>query len=560
MMTALSRLSTGIAATIKRHSQTEIEGFGQFPKLKAAEEFLAAKMAKSERTILPPIEKRLHAINILRQRKSIPARDKHYWQLIFAGLSDEYPDGEFPVLLEDDPLYNLVEQEIQNRIDLKKLKRREWKFLCSSYFGYHAKKPEENNNWCSLRERLRTSYKMIKSQARKEKSWMAVIDEFSDLFTSDAGNLLAEKMSSGELVDFSALENVAQVPDASWLWYRAFVVLLAKVAELDDDEFKLRLPNLLSLAQKRERYRNVILRACLTRYYLSSFRSHPHAQLKQMALENWGSPQLRSKQNLWLNHLKDPDTSEKICGMVRSWLAKEDLTHFFQLLKGSKEVDHARLFYWLRFANQMGFTRIVMGQDARNDNHSDFVAFREKNKGRLSHLYGGASADNAVIMQIGDYLFVEFSRTGNAMYAYKISSAPFNPEKKDLKLIELKSGDNKYRHAPTATGYRENHLTGWMLPYEEALSKLGIHYLQPDEDAPPSTGNVASHKNAGINSQRENEIQRLLKELKATVSDKRGLGGALHVHLSARNSDDIAKLIRLGFQQKHGDPLTFWSK
>ncbi|AUP77023.1 hypothetical protein CWS02_23320 [Enterobacter sp. EA-1] len=55
--------------------------------------------------------------------------------------ADSDPDAAFPVLLEDDSLYNRVEQEIQQRIDSKKLKRREWKFLCSSYFGYHAKSP-----------------------------------------------------------------------------------------------------------------------------------------------------------------------------------------------------------------------------------------------------------------------------------------------------------------------------------------------------------------------------------------------------------------------------------
>ncbi|WP_147199946.1 type I Zorya anti-phage system protein ZorC [Pantoea sp. CCBC3-3-1] len=559
MMTALSRLTTEIAATVKRHTGEESTGFGEFPRLKAAEEHLAANMVISERTMVPPLEKRLMAIRALRQKK-VKARDRYHWQLIFAGLADKDPDAAFPVLLEDDLLYGVVQQEIQRRIDNKKLKRREWKFLCSSYFGYHVKKPEENDNWCSLRDQLRISYMMIKSQVRREKRWMAVIDEFSDLFTSEAGSLLAEKMSAGELVDFSALENVAQVPDLSWLWYRAFVVLLAKVAGLDDDGFKERLPNLLSLAQQRERYRNTILRACLTRYYRSSFRSTPHAQLKQMALENWGSPQLRSKQNLWLNHLKDPETSEKICGMVRSWLAKEDLTHFFQLLKGSKEVDHARLFYWLRFANQMGFTRIVMGQDARNDKHSDFIAFREKNKGRLSNLYGGTSADNAVIMQIGDYLFVEFSRTGNAMYAYKISSAPFDPEKNDLQLSELKSGDVKYRHAPTALGYKDHHLTGWMLSYEDALRDLGITYLSPDSDVLPDTSKADISVNKVPINQREQDIQQLLKGLKATVSDKRGMGGALHIRLAISNSDDIAKLIRLGFKQKHGDPLTFWSR
>ncbi|WP_038901688.1 type I Zorya anti-phage system protein ZorC [Dickeya dadantii] len=561
MISALSRLSSEIAATVKRHIDTEATAFGDFPKLRAAEQYLSVKMEKSERTTVPPLTKRLKAIAALRQLKVLTRYD---WQLIFAGLADSDPDAAFPVLLEDDSLYNRVEQEIQQRIDRKKLKRREWKFLCSSYFGYHAKKPDENNNWCSLRDQLRIGYGMIKGQVRREKRWMAVIDEYQDLFTADAGNLLANKMSSGELVDFSALETVAQVPDDSWLWYRAFVVLLAKILELDDEAFKERLPNLLELARQRERYKNIILRACLMQYYRSSFRNIPHPQLKQMALESWGSPQLRSKQNLWLTHLKDPDTSEKICGMVRSWLAKEDLTHFFQLLKGNDDADQARLFYWLRFANQMGFTRIVIGQDARHNMHSDFVAFRQKNKGRLSTLSGGNSADNAVIMQIGNYLFVEFSRTGNALYVYELSSAPFNPEKSDLHLnYELKAGAIKHRHAPTAYGYSDNHLTGWMINYEDELRRLGIRYQSSDlasSPSPISTSTVNLQPIDVTKGSREQEIRSLLKQLNATVSDKRNIGGALHVRLSSRNAEYVEKLTRLGFKQKNGDPLTFWSK
>lgn len=562
MISALSQLSADIAATVKQHvSTSDNKIFGDFPKLKAAEQYLAAKMEKSERTIVPPLDKRLRAIAALRQLKALTRYD---WQLIFAGLSDKDPDAAFPILLEDDTLYSRVEQEIQQRIDRKNLKRREWKFLCSSYFGYHSKKPDENNNWRSLRDLLRISYGVVKSQARKEKSWMKIIDHYGDLFTPEAGSLLADKMISGKFVDFSALENVVQVPDNSWLWYRAFVVLLSKVLELDDEDFKLQLPHLLELARQRERYKNIILRACLTQYYRSSYRSTPHPQLKQIALDSWGSPQLRSKQNLWLNHLKDPNTSEKICGMVRSWLAKEDLTHFFQLLKGNGDVDQARLFYWLRFANQMGFTRIVMGQDARNDMHSDFVAFRQKNKGRLSHLLGGASADNAVIMQVGDYLFVEFSRTGNALYVYKSSETPFDPEKNELHLNdELKCGGLKFRHAPTAVGYSDKHLTGWMVTYEDMLRQRGIKYIPTDMQASSHPAQNFKYSSAptqkNSKTEREQDIQQFLRGLKASISDKRALGGALHVRLSERDPKVIAKLTQLGFKPKHGDPLVFWS-
>ncbi|RBQ36079.1 hypothetical protein C2125_01260 [Rahnella aquatilis] len=559
MTSILSLLSAGISSTLQRHSGAEAPQFTEFPKLKAAEQLLAKTMEKSEKTLVPPLEKRLQAIQALRQLKVLSLHD---WRLIFAGLSDKDPDATYPVLLDDDSLYSRVEQEIQKRIDKRTLKRREWKFLCSSYFGYHEKKPEENNNWCSLREHLRIGYALLKSKVIREKSWMRVIDQYRDLFTSSAGELLAEKMSSGDIVDFSALETIAQIPDNSWLWYRAFVVLLRHVKDLEEDEFKRRIPHLLRLAQERDRYRDIIIRACLTQYYRSSFREVSHPQLKQMALDNWGSPQLRSKENVWLTHLKDPDSCEKICGMVRSWLAKEDLTHFFQLLKGNGDVDQARLFYWLRFANQMGFTRIVMGPDAWDNNAADFMSFKEKNKGRLSHLIGGRSWDNAMIMQIGEYFFVEFSGTGNAMFVYRVSDNEFKPESEYLHITNMLKKKRgivaRMPHSSPVHRLDLRYIQGWMAKFDEKLNELGIFY-QSDVITPVPKEKPIPDSNT-TNPSREESIRRVTDSIQCTVTDKRNLGGALHVRLTHRDPDAITKLLRLGFAEKHGDPLLFWSK
>jgi hypothetical protein len=118
---------------------------------------------------------------------------------------------------------------------------------------------------------------------------------------------------------------------------------------------------------------NALLSACLTRYHAASYREKPSSLLKQTALDSWGSPQIRSKQNSWLQYVE-----KDVCVMVVAWFAKEDLEHFFNLLKGDTDVDQARLFYWLRFANQMSYTRIVLGGDAKTDTGSDFVDFRRK--------------------------------------------------------------------------------------------------------------------------------------------------------------------------------------
>ena len=53
--------------------------------------------------------------------------------------------------------------------------------------------------------------------------------------------------------------------------------------------------------------------------------------------------------------------SEPVAAMVGAGWRKQESDAFFELLRGNGDVDRARLHYWLRFANQMGFTRIVMG-------------------------------------------------------------------------------------------------------------------------------------------------------------------------------------------------------
>lgn len=166
--------------------------------------------------------------------------------------------------------------------------------------------------------------------------------------------------------------------------------------------------------------------------------------------------------------------------MVRSWLAKEDLTHFFQLLKGNGDVDQACLFYWLRFANQMGFTRIVMGPDAWDNNAADFMSFKEKNKGRLSHLIGGRSLDNAMIMQIGEYFFVEFSGTGNAMFVYRVSDNEFKPESEYLHITNMLKKKRgivaRMPHSSPVHRLDLRYIQGWMAKFDEKLNELGIFY------------------------------------------------------------------------------------
>ena len=560
MTPALSSLSQRIAAKLSSSHKDENYLRNDFHALSSAAQDMEKRFDKAEKIPTPPHEMRLAALRRFRLAEELSERE---WRMVFYGLADTdplYPDR--PVLLEDDIFFPHVDSAIKKQIESKTLKRKDWAALCSSYFAYKHESPEINPHWCVLRSHIARGYPVVKAAIRREKSCMKTIEFYHDIFTPQAGGVISQQLLSGENNSLSSLEKIAQIPDSSWLWKRIFTVLLEQLDTLDDPHYLDKISWLLSLAAQWVRFRDDIMTATLTRYYHSTYRDQAHSVLKQAALEYWDNPQLKSQQNKWHQYVSEP-----VAAMVRGWLAKQDLMHFFELLRGNGDVDQARLHYWLRFANQMGFTRIVMGPDAWQDRGSDFVKFREENRGRLSHLRSGRSFDNAMIMQINDYIFVEFSGTGNAMYAYRVGQAPFNPESHSLDInIQLK---DKYRnvlrlpHTPRAEGYNKTRITGWMLKYDDELRKLGIRWMaeEPikfvDKKVPSSAVQIDIKI---INPLRDTAILRLVENTSCTVSDNRQKGGLLSVQLKAPDTTTERELLRLGFTPAAQEPHRYWIK
>lgn len=560
MTPALSSLSQRIAAKLSSSQQDDNYLRNDFHALACAGREMEKRFDKAEKIPPPPHEMRLAALRRFRLAEELTARE---WRMVFYGLADTDPlNPERPVLLEDDTFFPHVDSAIKKQIESRTLKRKDWAALCSSYFAYKHESPETNPHWCVLRGHIARGYPVVKAAIRREKSWMKTIEFYHDIFTPEAGGVISQQLLSGESNSLSSLEKIAQIPDSSWLWKRIFTVLLAQLDTLDDPQYLDKISWLLGLAAQWVRFRDDIMTATLTRYYHSTYRDQAHSALKQAALEYWDNPQLKSQQNKWLQYVSEP-----VAAMVRGWLAKQDLMHFFELLRGNGDVDQARLHYWLRFANQMGFTRIVMGPDAWHDRGSDFVKFRKENRGRLSHLRGGRSFDNAMIMQINDYIFVEFSGTGNAMYAYRVGQAPFNPESHSLDInIQLK---DKYRnvlrlpHTPRAEGYNKVRITGWMLKYDDELRQLGIRWMAEEpvkfvDKKAPSPASVSDIKI--INPLRDTAIQRLVENISCIVSDNRQKGGMLSVQLKSPDDTTERELLRLGFAPVTKEPHRYWIK
>lgn len=558
----------------------------QFVLLEAASAQLKEKFDRVAVEVPPASEKRRKALQRFAQAQQLNTSE---WRYVFAGLSDPGEQGQ--TLLQDDAGFARVHARVDGLIDQRELKRRDWLALCFSYFACEEEEPQRNPNWQTLRRDIDRGFDAVRAQQGREKAWMAVVQEHRDLFGEQPGESLAEEMWQGRAVDLERLESIAQVPGSSWLWRSIFAVLLSRILMLDEAQFLLQLPRLLKLSLINPVHESPVIAACLTRYAQTRQRGEPHAELLDLAMDRWGSPQMRTRQNRWLQHVDD-----SVCAMVVGWLAKQDLKHFFTLLDGEAGVDSSRLFFWLRYAEQMRFTRIVLGRDALNNQSTDYAEFRAKNRLRLSTLssQGGTNAaNNAVIMQLGEYYFVEFSATGNACYVYRAENAPFDPTAREFSLTQqLKQKTealDTWRHSPRP--YSANTVTGWLESFDAHLAYLNIfpedHQrarigraqvvrpstaatakvagAQPHLDwpqirttAPISSPMGGSRAQDGRLQQLHQLLQTHLGNAEFEVMEQPGNSGAVQVTLTQLRSHSDQVLRSLGFKPRYGNPLIYW--
>lgn len=402
----------------------------------------------------PPSKARINAIGRLRQGKVAISRKD--WQLIAWGLCDHCGHAGMPI---DDPalfakVLAFIDAETESGIT-----RKIWFGLLHSYFAYTAEDPTDNLRWRTLRHKLASTLPALLGRQIRPKSWAQALERNSELLTNRAGENLALALARNDETIANDIATYIPVSEHSWLWRDVIDRRLDMLKRTNDQEFRPAIPSILKLGTQHPTHADRILASVLGRYAESNYRSDTHAELKQTALDLWQNPQVRTA-NRWS---LVPDDVRR---MVLQWFAKADLEHFFSLLQGDGSVDHARLRYWLRFVDQITYTRIVMGMDAFTNQSADFIDFRNKNKGRFSRLTANNTENNAFIMQIGEYYFVEFSGTGNACYVYAAHDLPFDPDHANFTLLNLK---NKSKAVD-----RLIHNGAWEYKADIALTRLGL--------------------------------------------------------------------------------------
>lgn len=411
----------------------------------------------------PMMEQRLAALARLRAgEQSLSPRE---WALVAWGLCDD--DGRHPIAMEDPGMFGPLMVYTQVWETTRNVPRKPWFGLLNSYFTYSPEKAAGHDNWLHLRDRLARTMRLLVGSQKRPKLWTRMLDQHADLLTEDAGQSLRQVLFHGGAAELNEVNKGLPVTDSSWVWQRAVAHQIAYLNGLDDNAFIAVIPAMLTFLAGHARFADELLAALLTRYCQSSRRDESHELLKDESFKRWGNPQL-------VGSVRWAIVEAPVRAMVLRWFAKDDLQHFFSLLQGEGQVDEQRLIYWLRFVDQISYTRILLGADAVVDRRAEFRNFRDKNAGRYGRLTGGPRHNNAFIMRLNNHLFVEFSGTGNACYVYSNQQVPFDPQAPyldtnlDLKHVQPdpygREKDNRIRH-----------MSGWQSRATQFLADRGIH-------------------------------------------------------------------------------------
>jgi hypothetical protein len=362
-----------------------------------------------------------------------------------------------------------------------------WYGLLSSYFKYDPSTQDKADHagWERLRSFLQETWPIIDRESGSEivPAWITVLRADPALVTAAAAASYAFGFLRGDDAAVKRLGDDLAIPQSSWFWHALVLSAVQRATEMPDADFKGMIARLIALLQSRPVFRDEALIAILTRYHRCRERP-PHEVLVDYVVQRdvWRNPKLKAAgiATSWNR------VSDDVWRMVLGWVNERNLRDFFGILASRNDADEGRLAFWSQYLKQITWTRLVFGAETRRLVHRN-AEVREliaREEGAYATLTQGDDHD-AFMMQLGDYIVVEFSKKPNAAYVYRAVDLQFD---RHSKYYAGTQEDLKYgfdgRHAARFT-----HPSGWAVDAGHTLKRLGI---QPDSLTQPTKSGTAT--------------------------------------------------------------------
>ncbi|MCI0501817.1 MAG: EH signature domain-containing protein, partial [Epsilonproteobacteria bacterium] len=157
---------------------------------------------------------------------------------------------------------------------------------------------------------------------------------------------------------------------------------------------------------------------CLSKIILKlaqSFNLELQEDVKKVSLELIGDPINDALWAPWQNatreDIKELRNAQQI---LNEWINRQFINIFFQKIS----MNDDRRNFWLRYIKHISRFKIYSHKWVYNTLAYD-IRIKDSLKERFGFIQGVDRNQSALILFIKDYLFIEFSQTGNALYIYK---------------------------------------------------------------------------------------------------------------------------------------------
>lgn len=370
-------------------------------------------------------------------------------------------DAKGDRIIDDATLFIRVLKAAHDQQSTPRLFRRCYLGLLQSYFAYQeaeslATRALGVKNFRVLREYLNRNLQLIADAAlsRVRPAWVERLEQHRNLLTDKPCDRYVASISLGETAEFSTVCAALGISRESWLWQEIILAFLREVCARPDAEFIGSIDAALDIADgKAELSPNAAtaraIVAALVRRYESVANRRENVRLRDAALEHIGNPWLKKPAwDVWV-------ADEPARRMVESWLKARLIRDFFELLSdhGAGATDQRRLDYWLRFEPVMTDIRFALGSFALRNQSEEFKELRKRMAGSRATLDPSqGEMNNAFLMKIGKYVFIEFGVKGNACYFYREDKLPVDFNANRISIHQLRRDRKQQRsHVPSAT-------------------------------------------------------------------------------------------------------------
>ncbi len=356
-----------------------------------------------------------------------------------------------------------------------------WLGLLSSYFAFDPRGASAPacTGWEALRAMLRATWPRLHFPAGYEPDWAAAVREYPALLSPDPCGTFADDYLRGDDTRIERLERDLGIPRTSWFWRDLMLAAVDRALGLDDASFKRAIDRLIVPMRSRRAGRDEAIGRLLERYALCRDRS-AHRGLRDFVVDPdvWKNPKLllTGAAPVW------SALSHDAWRMAMGWVSEANLGLFFRVLVEQDQADEGRLEFWSRYAGQIARTRLAVNQRTieRSQRNSQLARLLALQDGAAALLVGGRQAVDAITIEVGDYLFVEFSDKASTCYAYPRENLPFDPDARTLSggTADLKAG---YYHRGEPRDLRIPRGPDWQLRMSQALARVGVHPDRPRE-------------------------------------------------------------------------------